>query len=260
MIPFEVEESAYVAWLDDIEVFLVIGAIEQTIEALSGVTAVVVPGAEEAGNGRSGADEPGAARPGADEPGTDEGTNPLAEMLRLHSAEIEAIARPADSAVLKLLPDGSEDPDVADQFRRLTQLDLAERKVTRLVRLHQQLRASGELGMPQAAHRIELQPTDAAEVASAITDVRVLLADRLGIADSDQVEEVYERVMDLADDTVTPPDEAFEPAASPDSLTQEPDEGAPWPDMNRVAFVLLGLLQDSLVDAMLDDLPEDGPA
>ncbi|MCB7136422.1 DUF2017 family protein [Cellulosimicrobium marinum] len=142
---------------------------------------------------------------------------------------------PQDPAVRRLLPDASDEDEVAQEFRRLTQDDLAAQKVGRLVLLGQML-VDGE---PASAAPFVVPRDAARRVAGALTDVRLVLAERLGLRTDAQVEGLY------------------------DELDAEGDDG---PDLDgdvegRAArrflvsvFLLSGLLQESLVDGMLADL------
>ncbi|WP_069385951.1 DUF2017 family protein [Cellulosimicrobium cellulans] len=144
-------------------------------------------------------------------------------------------AVPTDPAVRRLLPDASDDADVAAEFRRFTQADLASEKVDRLVLLGQML-VDGE---PASAAPFVVPRDTARRVAGALTDVRLVLAERLDLRTDDQVEGLY------------------------DELDAEGEEGPGLDDDldGRAArrflvsvFLLTGLLQESLVDGMLADL------
>jgi len=83
---------------------------------------------------------------------------------------------PGDSAVQRLFPAASEDPDAAAEFRRLGQQDLADGKLSDLRRVMAILDASG------GGHsEVVLDDADALVVLRALNDVRIVLADRLGL-------------------------------------------------------------------------------
>jgi hypothetical protein len=98
-------------------------------------------------------------------------------------AQLEAqltVDPPADPAVARLLPDASrDDPEVAQSFRRLTEQDLRERK-------------RGALGLAAAALRrpapVVLDDSEAQALLKGLTDVRLVLAERLGIATDEDAE------------------------------------------------------------------------
>ena len=98
-------------------------------------------------------------------------------------AQLEAqltVDPPADPAVARLLPDASrDDPEVAQSFRRLTEQDLRERK-------------RGALGLAAAALRrpapVVLDDSEAQALLKGLTDVRLVLAQRLGIETDEDAE------------------------------------------------------------------------
>ena len=137
---------------------------------------------------------------------------------------------PGDPAVRRLLPDASDDPAVAGEFRRFTQRDLAAEKVGRLVLLAQML-VDGE---PTTTAPFVVPRDAARRVAGALTDVRLVLADRLDLRTDEQVEGLYDELQDEDDDGPG-------------------DGGGPRRFLVSV-FLLTGLLQESLVDGMLADL------
>lgn len=96
----------------------------------------------------------------------------------------DGVAEPADPALARLLPNAAEDDDVAAEFRRLTESDLRAAKVDRLRMVWGALLAPGE--------RLEVQPERAMDWAAALTDVRLVLAERLGVVTEEDAEAVYE--------------------------------------------------------------------
>ncbi|WP_129337352.1 DUF2017 family protein [Cellulomonas endophytica] len=102
---------------------------------------------------------------------------------------VEALPVPEDPAVRRLLPDASrEDPEVAAEFRRLTEADLRATKITRLLALRRAL-LGGRPGWP--AEALVVTPDEAPAVAATLTDVRLVLADRLGLTTDAQVDALY---------------------------------------------------------------------
>lgn len=142
---------------------------------------------------------------------------------------------PSDPAVRRLLPDASDDADVAAEFRRFTQADLASEKVDRLVLLGQML-VDGE---PAAAAPFVVPRDTARRVAGALTDVRLVLAERLDLRTDAQVEGLYDE-LDAEGDEGPELDEDLDGRAARRFLVS--------------VFLLTGLLQESLVDGMLADL------
>jgi uncharacterized protein DUF2017 len=91
-----------------------------------------------------------------------------------------AVEPPADPAVARLLPDASrDDPELAQSFRRLTEQDLRERK-------------RDSLGLAAGALRrrapVVLADSEAQALLKGLTDVRLVLAERLGIATDEDAE------------------------------------------------------------------------
>jgi len=83
---------------------------------------------------------------------------------------------PGDSAVRRLFPAASQDAQLAEEFRRLGQQDLAEGKLTDLRRVMSVLDSSG----PEHSE-VSLDEDDALAFLRAFNDVRIVLADRLGL-------------------------------------------------------------------------------
>ena len=128
---------------------------------------------------------------------------------------IEPLPPPSDPAVRRLLPDASrDDPQVAEEFRRLTEDDLRAGKIARLTSLWDALTTPAE---GWRADAFVVAPQDAQELAAAITDLRLVLAERLGIRTDEQAERLYDALLDspqaeVADDAVEPA-EILDPAA-----------------------------------------------
>lgn len=135
----------------------------------------------------------------------------------------EPVTPPAvasDPALARLLPPASEDGELAAQVHDLTAASIVGAKAERLRQVWWDLQASGA--------RVVVPAERAMSWAGALTDVRLVLADRLGIADPAESEERLEGL-----------------AASRDDLARAMVS----------LYLALGWLQDSLVEAMLGDLP-----
>ena len=143
------------------------------------------------------------------------------------------VAAPLDPAVHRLLPDASaDDPEVTAEFRRLTEADLRATKAGQLA----VLRAALDGARPVMA----IGPGDAPRIAAALTDVRLVLADRLGLRDDGDAEALYRGIA------------RGETAAGEEARTRR---------FLGTVYVALSMLQESLVDVLLDALPdgdEDG--
>jgi len=165
---------------------------------------------------------------------------------------------PQDPAVQRLLPDAhDEDADVAAEFRHLTQTDLAAGKVARLVTFADAIDSPDVLpDDPRDGAELVVPRESAQEFAGALTDVRLVLAERLGLVDDADVETLHDDVLAGLDadedDDLDEPEEA-----------DAPDEYAGWERVGLTGserrywggvFVAAGFAQESLVDEMLADL------
>jgi hypothetical protein len=108
---------------------------------------------------------------------TEAGADPLEELTGMSSQLVES---PSDPALQRLLPDAyAEDDEAAREFRRLTDSDLRGAKREALQHIVDSLAA----GQPtrSGASRLVLDPASAAAWLPALTDVRLVLASRIGI-------------------------------------------------------------------------------
>lgn len=191
------DARAYVAVLDAAERAVVVEAVDEVVELLGG---------EQAGG---------------------QGEHPL-ESIQLGGTPVPA---PDDPALLRLLPDVSrEDPEVAAEFRRLTEEDLRATKVAQLLRLRAALQ-----GHPE----VVVVPSEAPAVAAALTDLRLVIAERLGIRDEADADAVHRLVQTV---------HVLDPADG-DAIARA---------YLATVYTMLSLLQETLVELMLDALPDDG--
>ncbi len=129
---------------------------------------------------------------GAPPPSTDE------EVLASLAWDPAAGQAPRDPALARLLPPASTDDDeLAAEMRRLTEGSLRATKAEQLRVVHDALVASSGLVVVRAGQ-------ERAWLA-ALTDLRLVLAARLGIETDDDAERVYERAG--AQEPQTPADE-----------------------------------------------------
>lgn len=137
---------------------------------------------------------------------------------------------PSDSAVRRLFPAASEDPELAAEYRRLGQQDLADGKLSDLRRVMRTLDSTG-----QGHSEVVLDEEGAMSMLRALNDVRIVLADRLGLerdGDFDTVrmlQQIGERVEDAG-----PPG----------------DEEHVGSDVVIAVYELLSWLQESLLRAL----------
>ena len=101
---------------------------------------------------------------------------------------------PRDPALERLLPPAHrEDEAVAAEFRRLTEQGLRERKTANLTTAADALRdADGD--------KVVLSAAQAQALVVALTDVRLLLGERLGLRTDDDAEELAQRLDDADQD------------------------------------------------------------
>lgn len=130
-------------------------------------------------------------------------------------------AAPQDPALLRLLPPASEDEQIAGELRRLSETSVRTAKAQRLHTVWAALRAPGE--------KLEVAAGQAMDWAGALTDVRLVLAERLGIEDEEDAARL-DRV------ALAGPDEVSRALAT--------------------LYLALSWLQESLLEAMLRDLPD----
>src|SRR5699024_4405566 len=82
---------------------------------------------------------------------------------------------PSDSAVKRLFPAASSDPDLAEEYRRLGQQELADTKLADLQTVISLIDATG----PEHSE-VVVDEEEAIVLLRALNDVRIVLADRLG--------------------------------------------------------------------------------
>lgn len=202
-----------VARLDAPERAVLLDVVDGVIDLLGG-------GLQAATHGDDGVE---ASLPGSDAPLADD---PFARL----QIPTEPVPPPTDPALRRLLPDASADPVVAAELRRLTEGDLRRTKVERL----RTLRATLHQAQPDAV----VVPSEAVAVAGALTDVRLVLAERLELTDDEDADAVY--ALAMASDPVT-------------------DEAEATRRFVAAVYTVLTELQESLLQLMVDDLPPDRP-
>jgi len=101
---------------------------------------------------------------------------------------------PRDPALERLLPPAHrEDEAVAAEFRRLTEQGLRERKTANLTTAVDALRDADD-------DKVVLSAAQAQALVVALTDVRLLLGERLGLRTDDDAEELAQRLDDADQD------------------------------------------------------------
>jgi hypothetical protein len=148
-----------------------------------------------------------------------------------------ALTDPDDPAVLRVLPNAApDDREVADEFRRYTEPELRALKVDRLRTIWRALSDDGPAWIVPA--------DEALATAAALTDIRLVLASRLGLETDDDATDLHDEV-DRAHDPVTGA-YAAETVANPERV---------WLGM---LYQALTWLQESLMSyVMKDDVMRD---
>lgn len=135
--------------------------------------------------------------------------------------EEESMEAPEDPVLYRLLPDASEDPGEAGQFRRLAEASLREAKIADLRAARMWLESSP----------IRVGEEQAPILGRALNDLRLTLSVRLGIEGESDAEAVHQKALESnAKDT-----ESF---------------------MAEV-YTFITWLQESLFSSMLSHLPDD---
>ena len=109
------------------------------------------------------------------------------ELFRYLRGFEAALSDPEDPAVLRILPNAAPtDREVADEFRRLTEPELRATKVDRLRVMWLALNEDGP--------EWEVPEDQAMATAAALTDVRLVLAARLGLDTDDDAEALHREI------------------------------------------------------------------
>lgn len=149
------------------------------------------------------------------------------------------LPEPADPALLRLLPPASPDAEVAAEFRRLTEVDLRRSKSDQLLRLRACVDAAGP--------DLVVVPSEASRIAAALTDVRLVTSERLGVRSDEDADALYRLVLEGEE----------RPADGAAAHGQEVDEEREQAHrLLATVYVMLSLLQESLVGLMLAGLPD----
>lgn len=191
----------------------------------------------------------------------------------------DALEPPDDTGVRRLFPDASKDPSIAAEFRRLTEDELRRTKRDRLHSLWEAL-----IRLPFEPDAAELEfvvgPEQASDLAATLTDIRLILADRLGFETDEDVNLLYDELADAdtlaeldseLDQEFAPTDDAAtDDAPTDDDATLLDDDDDPDdPDQSERAieveiravraslgtvYIALTWMQESLVEVMTADL------
>ncbi len=158
---------------------------------------------------------------------------------------------PSDTAVQRLFPAASEEAELATEFRRLGQQDLADAKLRALGIVQRSIDGAGPL---RAEIVLDLEASGA--WLTALNDMRLVLADRLSLRRDDDIETLrmlrqIENDADLSDVPGMPGTSLAEEHESEDE-----ESTAAGPDLVLAVYDLLTWLQESLVGVQAHDDPE----
>lgn len=181
---FKRRNGRYVAKLDVVERGLVVGLMEQVLELV----------------------EPDRVDPGQDESRTGDefdeivaGLGSIGVGVSLSAADQAPeltgdVPAPRDPALDRIFPTANrEDEQVAAEFRRLTEDGLRARKAANLTTAIDALADVGD-------QKVSLLPPQALALLVALTDVRLVLGERLGLKQDSDLELLEEQVSGLSED------------------------------------------------------------
>ena len=121
--------------------------------------------------------------------GLEASEDPLAAIVGMRGMDLDARPAPStpdDPALARLLPEGNrDDPEASAEYRRLTEFGLRARKRSG-ARL-----AADALGRPAP---VVLASDEALALMKALTDVRLVLGERLELRTDEDAEQLHERL------------------------------------------------------------------
>lgn len=166
----------------------------------------------------------------------------------LDGIDADVVVAPADPAVRRLLPDASDDPEVAHEFRRLTDDDLRQRKVDRLLLFADLLLEASPSADEDEQLPLVVGREEGAEIAGALGDVRQVIGSRLGLQTDADTDALYRSVSATWEE-----DEDDGPETGPESARGHAGEALSGPELFLGSvFLLTGYLQESLTDCLLE--------
>ena len=205
---FERTSVGYVARLDPFERDVLVQVVADVAELLGDRPVAFADGeddGEDDGEG-AGVGEGEGERDGRTSP--EDGPRPDgADAWTSLDPHRDQLLPPDDRGVRRLLPDASKDAVLAAEFRRLTEDELRRTKCDRLHRLWDTL-----IRLPFEPRSTELEllvpPEQADDLAATLTDIRLVLADRLDLETDEDVDALYDELADA--DTLAELDEELD--------------------------------------------------
>ncbi len=184
---FRKRDGRYAAKLDDVERGLVVGLMEQVRELLEST------GPSGAGDPADGGDEFDQIVAGLGGVGMGVSLSPEDQVPGLSGS----VPEPRDPALDRLLPTANrQDEQVAAEFRRLTEEGLRSRKTANLTTAIDALAGARD-------QKVTLDHDQALALLVALTDVRLVLGERLGLRTDEDVDLLEEQARSLPDDDPT---------------------------------------------------------
>jgi hypothetical protein len=182
---FKRRDGRFVAKLDAVERGLVVGLMEQVLELVE-----PEPGPESASEPAGGGDEFDRIVAGLGGIGMGVSLSAADQVPELSGS----VPQPRDPALERIFPTANrEDDQVAAEFRRLTEDGLRARKAANLTTAISALSSIED-------QKITLEQPQALALLIALTDVRLVLGERLGLKQDDDFDRLEEQVSGLEDD------------------------------------------------------------
>jgi len=193
---FKRRHGRYVATLDAVERGLVVGLMEQVLELIEPEQP---PGGTPAGDGADGPGGPGGEKGGDEFDQIVAGLGGIGMGVSLSAADqvpelTGSVPRERDPALERIFPTANrEDDQIAAEFRRLTEEGLRSRKSANLTTAIQALSGIED-------QKISLEQPQALALLIGLTDVRLVLGERLGLKRDDDFDLLEEQVSGLPPD------------------------------------------------------------
>lgn len=192
---FERTSAGYVARLDPFERDVLVQVVADVAELL-GDRPLARPAGSRYGPSARGEDDLQTSPGDGPHPSPGDGPRPDgADAWTSLDPHRDALEPPDDTGVRRLFPDASKDPSIAAEFRRLTEDELRRTKRDRLHSLWESL-----IRLPFDPDAAELEfvvgPEQASDLAATLTDIRLILADRLGLETDEDVSLLYDELAD----------------------------------------------------------------
>ena len=193
---FKRRHGRYVATLDAVERGLVVGLMEQVLELIEPEQP---PGGTPAGDGADGPGGPGGEKGGDEFDQIVAGLGGIGMGVSLSAADqvpelTGSVPRERDPALERIFPTANrEDDQIAAEFRRLTEEGLRSRKSANLTTAIQALSGIQD-------QKISLEQPQALALLIGLTDVRLVLGERLGLKRDDDFDLLEEQVSGLPPD------------------------------------------------------------